>query len=117
MLVVVWYTQVSPTVTGNGMEAGTTSEFDVALEVPPAPALAEEAGVAVDAEAALEAEESAASAVPLDVPTPLLTCGVAPLPAPPQPARARPARATVAALARTTRTGANLLRFGNTAPE
>ncbi|MGH3184277.1 MAG: hypothetical protein ACRDOE_20555, partial [Streptosporangiaceae bacterium] len=79
MAVVLWYTQVSPTATGNGIEAGATMEFEVTLEVPP---LAPEPGASLASAAVAPVE------VLLDAPTPMLTSGWAPLPDPPHPARA-----------------------------
>ena len=62
----VWYTQVSPTATGNGIEAGATREFEVVLEVSecvPPP------------RGSLEATEAAPVERLLAVPTPMLTSG------------------------------------------
>jgi hypothetical protein len=89
---VVWYTQVSPTVTGNGIDRGATFEFEVALESVPVPG------------AALEAREAAPVEAAADAPVPMLTSGVLALPDPPHPART-----VMAAPARNARTGTYLL--------
>jgi hypothetical protein len=99
-LVVVWYTQVSPTVTGNGIELGATYEFEVevAPDPPPEPAPPPEPRAAPVAVATEPAE-----LVP-PVPAHWLTCGL-----PAFPVALHPARTIAAALARTVAAGRCLL--------